>query len=208
MKTFGGPAFFLDRNDINTDEIIPAKYLTENSKQELKPHLLEDLIIDGKKFDILSNSELQNAGVIVSRENFGCGSSREHAVWVFEVNDINVVVAGSFARIFRQNMFNCGILAIELEDKDLDNLFSLGGNVDISVDIDKGLLKAASSDGSEPQQFQFTLNDFDKKLVLAGDGCSTLKRTIEMATIHQMHVIASLHPPGGNHSEHAADKRF
>ena len=58
---------------------------------------------------------MQQARVVVTRANFGCGSSREHAVWALEVNDINVVIAESFARIFRQNMFNCGILAIELE---------------------------------------------------------------------------------------------
>ena len=167
MKNFGGPAFFLNRNDINTDEIIPAKYLTEISKQELKSHLLEDLLIDGKKFDS-SIKELRDARVIVTRENFGCGSSREHAVWVFEVNDINVIVASSFARIFRQNMFNCGILAIELEADAIDSLFNLDGRVEISVDVEKGLLSASSSEGSELQQFTFTLNEFDKKLVLAG----------------------------------------
>ncbi|MFW5906448.1 MAG: 3-isopropylmalate dehydratase small subunit, partial [Desulfobia sp.] len=105
MKKFGGPALFLDRNDINTDEIIPAKYLTENTKTALKPHILEDLILPG--FDPVS--DCAGAEVIVTRANFGCGSSREHAVWVLEVNDINVVIAESFARIFRQNMFNCGM---------------------------------------------------------------------------------------------------
>ncbi|HIP83806.1 MAG TPA: 3-isopropylmalate dehydratase small subunit, partial [Desulfocapsa sulfexigens] len=102
MKTFGGPAVLLDRSDINTDEIIPAKYLTEITKVALKPHLLEDLLLDGKPFDIHSKA-MEEASVVIARENFGCGSSREHAVWAFEVNDINVVVASSFARIFRQN---------------------------------------------------------------------------------------------------------
>jgi len=100
MKTFGGPAVLLDRNDINTDEIIPAKYLTEITKVALKPHLLEDLLIDGKAFDSHS-VEMNEAKVVVTKANFGCGSSREHAVWAFEVNDINVVIASSFARIFQ-----------------------------------------------------------------------------------------------------------
>ena len=113
MKSFGGPAILLDRNDINTDEIIPAKYLTEITKTALKPHLLEDLLVDGKAFDSQSDA-MQQAKVVITKANFGCGSSREHAVWAFEVNDINVVIAESFARIFRQNMFNCGILAMEL----------------------------------------------------------------------------------------------
>ncbi len=134
MKQFGGPTIFFDRSDINTDEIIPAKYLTEITKLALKPHLLEDLLLDGEAFDPQSE-ELQNANVVVTRANFGCGSSREHAVWAFEVNDINVVIAESFARIFRQNMFNCGILAIELPKQDIDKLFKIPGNVKINVDL-------------------------------------------------------------------------
>ena len=161
MKTFGGPVLFLDRNDINTDEIIPAKYLTENSKQALKPFILEDLKLPG--FDPLADTK--GAGVVVTRSNFGCGSSREHAVWVFEVNDINVVIAESFARIFRQNMFNCGMLAIELPKKDIDSLFTLGDKVTIAVDIDKETVIAK---GAAEVSCKFTLNSFDKALVQAG----------------------------------------
>ena len=75
MKQFGGPAAFIDRNDINTDEIIPAKYLTEISKKALAPHLLEDLRLEGGEFDPHS-AEMQAARVLVTRANFGCGSSR------------------------------------------------------------------------------------------------------------------------------------
>jgi len=85
MKQFGGPAAFIDRNDINTDEIIPAKYLTEITKKALQPHLLEDLHLEGSQFDPHSQ-ELQEARVLITRSNFGCGSSREHAVWALEVN--------------------------------------------------------------------------------------------------------------------------
>lgn len=167
MKIFGGPAIFLDRSDINTDEIIPAKYLTESTKTALKPHLLEDLLIDGKAFDNQSTS-MQNAKVVVTKENFGCGSSREHAVWAFEVNDINVIIAQSFARIFRQNMFNCGILAIELSSVDLATLFSLTGNVDIQVDLETGKMTATSSSNEKTTVCNFSLNPFDKELVGAG----------------------------------------
>jgi 3-isopropylmalate/(R)-2-methylmalate dehydratase small subunit len=168
MKKFGGPAIYLDKNDINTDEIIPAKYLTEISKTALKPHILEDLLLDGKHFDNQSD-EMQNAKVVVSRANFGCGSSREHAVWVFEVNDINVVIAESFARIFRQNMFNCGILAVELDQTQLDALFEMRGSITINVDLEKGQL-VASSDKPEQKELicSFGLNAFDKQLVAAG----------------------------------------
>jgi 3-isopropylmalate/(R)-2-methylmalate dehydratase small subunit len=162
MKNFGGPALFLDRNDINTDEIIPARYLTEITKMALQPFILEDLKIGG--FDPASD-KVRQARVIVTRANFGCGSSREHAVWVFEVNDINVVIAESFARIFRQNMFNCGMLAIKLPKEQIDTIFSLGDDVAIDVDVEKGRLIAR---GIREVTFEFEINTFDRDLVQAG----------------------------------------
>ncbi|MBU1140064.1 MAG: 3-isopropylmalate dehydratase small subunit [Proteobacteria bacterium] len=168
MKTFGGPAVLLDRNDINTDEIIPAKYLTEITKIALKPHLLEDLLLNGKPFDSQSQA-MKQAKVVITRANFGCGSSREHAVWAFEVNDINVVIAESFARIFRQNMFNCGILAMELSKSDIDALFALSGELTVEVDVEKGVMVATSSDASQDSlKCSFVLNPYDKNLVSAG----------------------------------------
>jgi len=163
MKNFSGKALFLDRSDINTDEIIPAKYLTENTKEALKPHILEDLHLEG--FD--AEKDIAGKNIIVTRSNFGCGSSREHAVWVFEVNDISVVIAESFARIFRQNMFNCGMLAIELPREDISMLFSLGSQVSISVDLEHNLLTAVNESGRNIS-LAFALNEFDRDLVLAG----------------------------------------
>lgn len=168
MKTFGGPVVKLDRNDINTDEIIPAIYLAEISKTALRPHLLEDLLLDGKQFDPAA-AKIDEANVVLARTNFGCGSSREHAVWAFEVNGINVIIAESFARIFRQNMFNCGILAIELESSQLDALFKMSGRVRVEIDLEKSSITAESNDNSqEPVQCQFHLNQFDRDLVKAG----------------------------------------
>lgn len=80
MKNFNGKILFLDRSDINTDEIIPAKYLTELTKAALKPYCLEDLNLPG--FD--PKKDIAGKSVIVTRANFGCGSSREHAPWVLE----------------------------------------------------------------------------------------------------------------------------
>lgn len=165
MKTFGGPALFLDRNDINTDEIIPAKYLTEITKQDLKPYILEDLKLPG--FDP-KGEKTRNARVIVSRDNFGCGSSREHAPWVFEVNDITAVIAGSFARIFRQNMFNCGMAAIELPKEDLDQLFSHAVDRDANISIDMEAQTLTVSGGGKSKLISFNISPFDKALVVAG----------------------------------------
>lgn len=164
-KTFGGPAIFLNRSDINTDEIIPAKYLTEVTKEALKPYCLEDLKLEG--FDP-KGEKLKKARVVVSRQNFGCGSSREHAPWVFEVNDIHTIIAESYARIFRQNMFNGGMLAIELPKADLDRLFALDklGAVEIVVDLPGQKLTAMA--GGKHETFSFEISPFDKALVDAG----------------------------------------
>jgi 3-isopropylmalate/(R)-2-methylmalate dehydratase small subunit len=110
MKNFNGNVLFLDRADINTDEIIPAHYLTEITKEALKPHLMEGLKLNG--FD--NKCDIPGKSIIIARSNFGCGSSREHAPWALEMNGIHMVIAESFARIFRQNMYNGGMMAVEL----------------------------------------------------------------------------------------------
>lgn len=163
MKSFKGNVLFLDRSDINTDEIIPAKYLTEITKDALKPYLLEDLKLDG--FDL---SYIENSSVIITRSNFGCGSSREHAPWALEVNGINVVIAENFARIFRQNMFNCGMCAIELDSDTIDNLFKKysGKSTNIEIDIDENKIIINSEGVSE--SIDFKISDYDKALVKAG----------------------------------------
>jgi 3-isopropylmalate/(R)-2-methylmalate dehydratase small subunit len=163
-KTFGGQVICLDRSDINTDEIIPAKYLTEVTKEALTPYLLEDLILEG--FDSQSET-LKNATVVITRDNFGCGSSREHAPWVFEMNGIHTIIAESYARIFRQNMFNCGMLAIELSKDQIDALFALtaGGG---RVEVDLAGQKVVATANGKTEEFSFEVSPFDKALVDAG----------------------------------------
>ena len=165
MKAFGGPVLFLDRADINTDEIIPAKYLTEVSKEALKPYLLEDLKLDGFKAD---GNWRGTAKVIVSRANFGCGSSREHAPWALEVNDITCIIAQNFARIFRQNMFNGGMLAIELPEHIINELFSFSSQPDVICDIDTEAKKLLFSWTGGKKEYSYSLSEFDDALVKAG----------------------------------------
>ncbi|UFS69011.1 3-isopropylmalate dehydratase small subunit [Geomonas sp. RF6] len=165
MKTFGGPVLFLDRSDINTDEIIPAKYLTEITKADLRPYLLEDLKLEG--FDPKSE-KTRNAGVVVTRANFGCGSSREHAPWVLEVNGISVVIAQSFARIFRQNMFNCGMVAIELPEQQIEELFAFAECPDATITVNVAGETLSIVGGGKKAEIKFALSPFDKALVLAG----------------------------------------
>jgi 3-isopropylmalate/(R)-2-methylmalate dehydratase small subunit len=163
MKKFGGKVLFLDRNDINTDEIIPAKYLNESLKEALKPNLLEDLKLpcfDPKK-------DLSGKGALVSRANFGCGSSREHAPWALEINGINIVIAESFARIFRQNMYNCGMIACEIPGGTLDEIFrDFAGGAELSVDT--AALTLSFKGGGNEKTVPFKLGGFEKALVEAG----------------------------------------
>lgn len=164
MKKFGGKVLFLDKSDINTDEIIPAKYLTEISKQALKPHLLEDLNLE----EFTPGQDIKGKGVIITRANFGCGSSREHAPWALEVNNINLVIGESFARIFRQNMFNCGMMALELPPETIDHIFTIFGGRETVVETDLEESKLTiKTDGKEEKIF-YSFSDFDRALVKAG----------------------------------------
>jgi len=96
------------RDHINTDEIIPARYLTTDDVNELAKHCMEDL-------DAEFINKCAPGDVIVSGNDFGCGSSREHAVWAIQGAKVGAVIAQSFARIFYRNCINCGFYVIELD---------------------------------------------------------------------------------------------
>ena len=164
MKNFNGQVLFLDRADINTDEIIPARYLTEITKEALKPYLLEDLTFEG--FD--PEKDISGKSVVITRSNFGCGSSREHAPWALEVNGINLVIAESYARIFRQNMFNCGMMAVELSAEEIDRLFAEFSDKQTVIETDfENSLFVVKADGKE-LEISFSISGFDSALVEAG----------------------------------------
>jgi 3-isopropylmalate/(R)-2-methylmalate dehydratase small subunit len=118
------------RDHINTDEIIPARYLNTDDEAELAGHCLEDL---DKDFV----NKVKEGDVIVAGEDFGCGSSREHAVWAIRGAKVKTVIAKSFARIFYRNAINNGFYIIEsphapdgIEDGD-----------DLEIDYAKGTIK-------------------------------------------------------------------
>lgn len=164
MKNFSGNVLFLDRADINTDEIIPAKYLTENTKEAMGPHLLEDLCLDG----FVPGRSTRDKQVVVTRSNFGCGSSREHAPWALEVNGIHVVIAESFARIFRQNMFNCGMMAVELPAERIAELFARFAAWETRLATDFAAGTFTFTAGRENCVLPYHLSPFDRALVEAG----------------------------------------
>jgi 3-isopropylmalate/(R)-2-methylmalate dehydratase small subunit len=165
MKTFTGKVLFLDRSDINTDEIIPARYLNGDTKELLKPHLFEDFKLAG----FTPGVSTDGASVIVTRANFGCGSSREHAPWALEVNGINIVIAESFARIFRQNMYNCGMIAAELPPDTIGALFqNYAGNGKTETELDLANNAIRFKSARKETTVPFTLAGFDRALVEAG----------------------------------------
>lgn len=106
MTTLTGPARVYGRAHINTDEIIPARYLMTSDEAELARHAMED--IDPEFATIV-----EPGTILVVGEDFGCGSSREHAVWALRGAGVQAVVAASFARIFFRNAINNGFRVVE-----------------------------------------------------------------------------------------------
>lgn len=101
-----GKAHVYLRDDINTDEIIPARYMVKFDEKEMGSHCLEDL-------DAGFTAKVSQGDFLVAGHNFGCGSSREHAVWALRGAGVRAVIASSFARIFMRNAINGGFLVIE-----------------------------------------------------------------------------------------------
>ncbi len=122
------------RDHVNTDEIIPARYLNTDDEQELAKHCLEDL-------DSGFVEKVQAGDVIVAGEDFGCGSSREHAVWAIRGAKVQTVIAKSFARIFYRNAIDCGFYLIESAEA----VDKIGDGDEIEIDYDAGTIKDTTS---------------------------------------------------------------
>jgi len=154
---FQGKVFYLDQPNVDTDQIIPAVYLDCVSIKGLGVHLFEGV----PDFD-RNDPTFVGATILVAGENFGYGSSREHAVWALEDHGFKAVIAPSFARIFRQNAFNRGLLLIELPPESVSDLFKLRSSPCV-IDIEKQRIITLSS-----IVFPFKLGEFEKTLVLQG----------------------------------------
>lgn len=116
-------------SDVDTDVIIPARYLNTASAQELAKHCMEDLDRDFVK-------NVQKGDIIVAEDNFGCGSSREHAPLAIKTSGISLVIANSFARIFYRNAINIGLPILECPDAVAE---IAAGDV-VSCDLSKGTI--------------------------------------------------------------------
>lgn len=144
----------IDRDNIDTDQIIPTEYLKSIKKFGFEDYLFDGwrYLDDGKlgisKNDrelnpdfILNQSPYDNATILLTRDNFGCGSSREHAVWALRDFGIKVVIASSFGDIFYNNCFKNGVLPIKLDKNKIEELFKKmsdnSTNLSVSLDLKK-----------------------------------------------------------------------
>lgn len=118
------------KDNVDTDVIIPARYLNTSDPKELASHCMEDI-------DKTFAAEVKEGDIMVAGENFGCGSSREHAPISIKESGISVVIAKSFARIFFRNAINIGLPIVE--NKDMPDETSKGDKIEI--DLSKGIIK-------------------------------------------------------------------
>jgi 3-isopropylmalate/(R)-2-methylmalate dehydratase small subunit len=156
MKISGKALQILSSN-IDTDQIIPARYLTGISKTGLGVHLFED--VPNNPLDAF---EHENAKVVITLENFGCGSSREHAVWAIQDRGFQAVIAVSFARIFEENCYNNAVVPIKLTQEEVLEIANNSKQSDIVIDVDAQVLSCAG------KEYKFELDELKKEFILKG----------------------------------------
>ena len=123
VTTFSGTGLPLDRADVDTDQIIPAKYLKRIERTGYGPFAFEAWARDP---DFVTNQpQYEGASVLLAGPNFGCGSSREHAVWAIQGMGVRAVIAPGFADIFRNNSAKMGLLTIQLPQPDVEELMRM-----------------------------------------------------------------------------------
>ena len=163
----------LDRANIDTDAIIPKQFLKSIKRSGFGPNLFDEWRyldhgepgMDNSKRPInpdfvLNNPKYFAAQILLTRRNFGCGSSREHAPWALEDFGFRAIIAPSFADIFYNNCFKNGILPITLNSEIVDTLFQYSGQ--ISIDLDKQTVE------TENQSYNFEVDPERKRRLLNG----------------------------------------
>ena len=171
-----GKALPLERSNVDTDAIIPKQYLKSISRTGFGPFLFDDWrYLDPGDLDIdpasrrpnpefvLNDPRYADATILLARRNFGCGSSREHAVWALADYGFRCVIAPSFADIFFNNCFKNGFLPIVLKEKEVDALFA-EANADKPLTVDL----AAQTVSAGGHSFGFEIDPFRKDCLLRG----------------------------------------
>ena len=188
----------LDRANVDTDMIIPKQFLKSIKRSGFGPNLFDELrYLDEGQPDqdstqrpinpdfVLNYPRYQGAKILLARQNFGCGSSREHAPWALLDFGVSCVIAPSFADIFYNNCFKNGILPITLLDEQMDQLFAdaqgqLG--FELTVDLEVGLITGGSAG-----DIAFTVDSFRRHCLLHGldDIGLTLEKTSQIKRYEQ-----------------------
>ena len=170
FKTIKSVAMPLDKVNVDTDQIVPKQFLKLVQKTGFGRYLFYDWRFekDGKpRADfVLNNPKYQGSRILLVRDNFGCGSSREHAAWALLDYGFTVIIAPSFADIFYDNCFKNGILPVKIDNKTLDMLFNNAS--EIEVDLEKQIIKTID------MTIPFEIENHRKKTLLEGlDDIST-----------------------------------
>lgn len=169
-KTVTGVAAPLPVANVDTDKIIPARFLKTLTRSGLGKHLFDGLRYDETGAEIpdfvLNRPAYRQAEILIALDNFGCGSSREHAPWALQDFGLKVVIAPSFADIFYNNSFKNGLLPVTLPREVCEQLMEeaeLGANARITVDLERQVVVRANG-----EEVHFDIDPFRKKTLLEG----------------------------------------
>ncbi|ACS84440.1 3-isopropylmalate dehydratase small subunit [Musicola paradisiaca] len=161
----------LDAANVDTDAIIPKQFLQKVTRTGFGQHLFHDwrfLDDAGQQPNpdfVLNQPRYKGASILLARENFGCGSSREHAPWALTDYGFNVVIAPSFADIFYGNAFNNQLLPVKLSENDIDDLFTLVANhngITFTVDLEAQTVQAGE------KTYSFEIDSFRRHCMING----------------------------------------
>lgn len=155
--------------NIDTDQIIPARFLKATTRDGFGKNLFRDwrYINDDEnqpREDFILNKPEYHGTILVAGKNFGCGSSREHAAWAIVDYGFNVVVSSFFADIFKNNALNNGLLPLQVSENFLQKIFSLNQDSTLTIDVDKQTILIDSLG----EQEMFDINSYKKTCLLNG----------------------------------------
>lgn len=181
----------LDRSNVDTDAIIPKQFLKRIERSGFGKFLFYEFRFDEEGKDIedfvLNLPKYKGASILLSRANFGCGSSREHAPWALEDYGFKAIIASSFADIFYNNCFNNGILPVKLSSEEIETLFQKTETIEgYKIEIDLEEKKVKDNTGLE---FSFDVEDFKRTKLLNGydDISLTLLKEEEISKFEATH---------------------
>jgi len=161
VRRIEGRAYPLGLANVDTDMIIAAEHLKTISRVGLGRHVFTTLRAKpGNPFD---DSAYQAAPILIAGANFGCGSSREHAVWALADFGIRAVIAPSFSDIFSSNAFKNGFVAVALEEATVDRLLQVAADHIIAIDLESMTISSSAGD-----LFAFTMDPFRRECLLEG----------------------------------------